>query len=184
MNVGIELTLEEIHAAFPAEARAAAPAPILTPAQFAALAGLPLKTVYAYLENGQMHGCHRRRGKHQLIWRDRAIQALFNGTDFSSCAPTVRCGGTGIGLSPKEIQNAFSSDSLRNQFPAILNPEQLGALVGIKRSSIYFWIAKGHFESQGALKGAVAKRGKRQFVWRDRAVLLLFNGYDWEETHG
>jgi hypothetical protein len=68
---GIGLTLPEVHAAFEADG-AYTYLPILGPGKFAELAGVSVNTIYHWLEHGQFHGCHRRRGKHQLIWRDRA----------------------------------------------------------------------------------------------------------------
>ena len=75
----IRLTVGEIHGAFTAGAMRATSAPVLSPGLFASLTSLPLNTVYSHLESGRFRGCHRRRGKHQLIWRDRALLTLFNG---------------------------------------------------------------------------------------------------------
>jgi excisionase family DNA binding protein len=74
---------EEIAAAFQGPARLAFPV-ILTPAQLAQLLGLSIKTVYEWIAKGRLDGAFRKRGKHVLIWRDRAIDILFNGKDWSS----------------------------------------------------------------------------------------------------
>jgi hypothetical protein len=43
-----------------------------------------VKTVYAWIEAERLGGCIRQRGKHVLIWRDRAIAELFNGPQWSN----------------------------------------------------------------------------------------------------
>jgi excisionase family DNA binding protein len=53
--------------------------PVLSPAQLAELTGLSVKTIYEWLSRGRLDGAVRRRGKHVLIWRDRALDLLFNG---------------------------------------------------------------------------------------------------------
>jgi excisionase family DNA binding protein len=58
--------------------------PILSPAQLAALAGLSPKTVYEWIAKGRLDGAFRKRGKRVLIWRDRAIDILFNGLEWKS----------------------------------------------------------------------------------------------------
>ena len=55
---------------------------ILSPQQLAALVGLSPKTIYEWIAKGRLDGAFRKRGKHCLIWRDRALQLLFNGPDW------------------------------------------------------------------------------------------------------
>ncbi len=55
---------------------------ILNPAQLASLIGISPKTVYEWLAKGRLDGAYRKRGKHLLIWRDRAIDILFNGKEW------------------------------------------------------------------------------------------------------
>ena len=74
------LRKEEIGQAF-AGPNACAP-PILSPAQLANLLGLSVKTVYEWLSKGRLDGAYRKRGKHVLLWRDRAIETLFSGKDW------------------------------------------------------------------------------------------------------
>lgn len=74
------LTKEEISAAF-ADGELK---PILTPETLAQLLGLKTKTIYFWIANGRLNGAFRKRGKHILIWRDRAIDQLFNGPDWPS----------------------------------------------------------------------------------------------------
>ena len=59
--------------------------PILSPAQLADLLGgkKTVKPVYQWIAAGRLDGCFRKRGKHVLIWRDRAIDMLFNGNSWS-----------------------------------------------------------------------------------------------------
>jgi excisionase family DNA binding protein len=57
---------------------------ILSPERLAALLGLSVKTIYQWIAQGRLNGSFRRRGKHVLIWRDRAIEILFNGNDWST----------------------------------------------------------------------------------------------------
>jgi excisionase family DNA binding protein len=62
--------------AFSAGAGAAWPV-VLSPRQLADLVGLSPKTIYEWLSKGRLDGAYRRRGKHVLLWRDRALQILF-----------------------------------------------------------------------------------------------------------
>lgn len=56
---------------------------ILSPDQLAALTGLSVKTIYEWIAKGRLDGAFRKRGKHVLIWRDRALDLLFNGKEWS-----------------------------------------------------------------------------------------------------
>lgn len=76
-------------------------------------------------------------------------------------------------LSEEEIRRAFAESS-STEFGPVLSPEQLAKLIGVGRSTVYFWIKSGRFD------GAVRKRGKHLFVWRDRAIADLFRGSDWK----
>ena len=58
--------------------------PILTVSQLAALLQLSAKTVYEWLGRGRLDGAFRKRGKHHLIWRDRALDILFNGPEWNN----------------------------------------------------------------------------------------------------
>lgn len=55
---------------------------ILTPSLLAALLGLRPKTIYYWIAKGRLDGAFRKRGKHVLIWRDSAVDLLFNGRDW------------------------------------------------------------------------------------------------------
>ena len=64
--------------------QAGAKAPvILNPTQLASLIGISPKTVYEWVAKGRLDGAYRKRGKHLLIWRNRAIDILFNGKDWT-----------------------------------------------------------------------------------------------------
>lgn len=57
--------------------------PILSPAQLAELLGKSPKTIYHWIAKGRLDGAFRKRGKHCLIWRTRALNLLLNGSDWS-----------------------------------------------------------------------------------------------------
>ncbi len=79
----LRLTPDEIKQAFVGNVGDMFPV-ILSPAKLAALLILSPKTIYEWIEKGRLDGSFRRRGKHILIWRDRAIDILFNGKNWSS----------------------------------------------------------------------------------------------------
>jgi hypothetical protein len=58
--------------------------------------------------------------------------------------------------------------------PAMLTTEALAGVIGVSRKTIDHWVAKVR------LNGAFRKRGKRNFFWRDLAILKVFNGPDWK----
>lgn len=58
--------------------------------------------------------------------------------------------------------------------PAVLNVQQLAALLQISTKTVYEWHAKGRFGT------AARKRGKHLFFWRDRALDVIFNGSEWK----
>ena len=57
---------------------------IVSPDQLANLLGLSVKTIYGWIAQGRLDGAFRRRGKHCLIWRNRAIDIIFNGKSWSN----------------------------------------------------------------------------------------------------
>lgn len=75
------LSKEEIARAFSGAAGESCPA-ILSPAQLAALLGLSVKTVYEWISKGRLDGAFRKRGKHVLLWRERAVDLIFNGKEW------------------------------------------------------------------------------------------------------
>lgn len=56
---------------------------IMSPAQLAELLGLSVKTIYDWIAHGRLDGAFRKRGKHNLIWRDRALEIIFNGPEWN-----------------------------------------------------------------------------------------------------
>lgn len=77
-----KLSKPEIRQAF-ADGSGAQFPPILNVEQLAALLQISVKTVYAWIAQGRLDGAFRKRGKHLLIWRDRALDILFNGPDWN-----------------------------------------------------------------------------------------------------
>jgi len=77
------LSKEELQAPFTGELAEQFP-PILTPAQLAALLQLSPKTIYEWIAKGRLDGAFRKRGKHVLIWRNSALEIIFNGKEWSS----------------------------------------------------------------------------------------------------
>ncbi len=55
---------------------------ILRPSQLAAMTGICRKTIYLWLAQGRLDPAARKRGKHWLIARDKALDTLFNGADW------------------------------------------------------------------------------------------------------
>ena len=78
-----KLSSTEITQAF-AEGSGAQCRPILTVKQLAELLQLSTKTIYEWIAKGRLDGAFRKRGKHHLIWRDRVINILFNGPEWTS----------------------------------------------------------------------------------------------------
>ena len=77
------LSKAEITQAF-AEGTGAQVSPIITVQQLAVILQVSRKTVYEWIAKGRLDGAFRKRGKHHLIWRDRAIDILFNGPEWTS----------------------------------------------------------------------------------------------------
>jgi excisionase family DNA binding protein len=79
-------------------------------------------------------------------------------------------------LTDDEIRQAFAGKA-GEDFPVILSPAKLAALLDLSPKTIYDWIARGR------LDGSFRKRGKHVRFWRDRALDLLFNGKDWTSNN-
>lgn len=76
-------------------------------------------------------------------------------------------------LSKDEIERPFVGE-LAERFPPILSPEKFAELLGMSVKTIYEWIAKGR------LDGSFRKRGKHILLWRERALMSLFDGKEWK----
>jgi len=76
------LTDDEIARPFTGEEAKRFP-PILSPEQLAELLGKSVKTVYEWMAKGRLDGAYRKRGKHALFWRDRALDIIFNGKEWN-----------------------------------------------------------------------------------------------------
>ena len=57
--------------------------PVLSPAGLAGLLGRSPKTIYHWIALGHFDGAFRKRGKHVLLLRDRALCLPFNGKDWT-----------------------------------------------------------------------------------------------------
>ena len=78
-----KLSRAEIRQAFAGGTGAQYP-PILNVTQLAELVQISRKTIYEWIAKGRLDGAFRKRGKHHLIWRDRAIEIIFNGPDWKT----------------------------------------------------------------------------------------------------
>ena len=75
------LNREEIRQAFADVASSASP--IISPRQLSQIIGISVKTIYEWIAKGRLHGAYRKRGKHVLLWRDRVLEIIFNGKDWT-----------------------------------------------------------------------------------------------------
>ena len=78
----LQLTNDEITREFQNASSERCPE-ILSPDQLANLFGLSVKTIYEWLSKGRLDGAYRKRGKHCLIWRNRAIAIIMNGKEWT-----------------------------------------------------------------------------------------------------
>jgi len=77
-----KLSKADIQQAFTEDSGAPFP-PILTVEQTATLLQVSAKTLYEWISKGRLDGAFRKRGKHILLWRDRVIDILFNGPEWT-----------------------------------------------------------------------------------------------------
>jgi hypothetical protein len=84
---------------------------------------------------------------------------------------------SGINLSPREIEAAFGSETLRELYPPILDVQQVAALLRLSKKTVYYWAQTGRFD------GAFRKRGKHLLFWRDRVVKKIFDGPEWSNEN-
>lgn len=75
------VTREQIRAALDADGKYG---PIVSPEQAAAMLGLSRKTIDDWTAKGRLKGTFRKRGKHNLFWRDKVIELLLNGPEWPS----------------------------------------------------------------------------------------------------
>ena len=83
--------------------------------------------------------------------------------------------GNSLGLTPAEIAKSFGDAQIAAAFPPILDMQQASLLLRRSPKTIYEWISKGR------LDGALRRRGKGVLFYRDRLIVLIFNGPDWTE---
>lgn len=75
----------------------------------------------------------------------------------------------GLGLSPKEITDAFDDPNWAEIYPPILSTDQAAALLQIPKNTLYAW------SSSGLLKGCGRRMGKHLRFFRNRLLAHLFN---------
>ncbi len=73
----LKLTDAEIQRAFSGDWAREFP-PVLSVAQAAKLAQVPVKTIYDWSSRGMLTGCARKAGRHLRIFRDRFLRFLFD----------------------------------------------------------------------------------------------------------
>lgn len=56
---------------------------LITPTRFARLQNLRVQTVHGWIGAGRLNGVLFKRGRRVLIWRDRALDIIFNRKDWS-----------------------------------------------------------------------------------------------------
>ena len=74
------VTREQIRAAFDADGRYG---PILSTMQVSAMLGRSPKTIYEWVAKGRLDGAFRKRGKHHLFWRDKVVDVVLNGSEWT-----------------------------------------------------------------------------------------------------
>ena len=77
-----KLSKQEIQQAFMGKDGAVLAPIILSPEGLASILDLSVKTIYEWIAKGRLDKAFRKRGKHNLIWRNRAIDILFNDPDW------------------------------------------------------------------------------------------------------
>lgn len=76
---------------------------------------------------------------------------------------------TGLGLTPKEIAEAFVDPKWAECFPPVLSVDQAAALLQVPKATIYDW------SSRGLLKGCGRRIGKHLRLFRSRLLVHVFN---------
>jgi hypothetical protein len=79
---GIKLKPDEIKAAFSGPDGERFP-PILSTQEVATLLRRTVKTIDDWVSKKHLDGTFRKRGKHRFFWRDRVIDKLFNGGEWT-----------------------------------------------------------------------------------------------------
>jgi len=76
---------------------------------------------------------------------------------------------TGLGLTPKEIAEAFVDPKWAECFPPALSVDQAAALLQVPKATLY-----GR-SSRGLLKGCGRRMGKHVRLFRNRLLQHVFN---------
>jgi hypothetical protein len=112
------LTREQIHRLF-AEDGDRWP-PFMPPELFYQMLGLKsVKTVYCWISDGRLEKAVRKRGKYNLIIRDRAVEILFNGPSWTKNGKRKKNprGGSGDDLPPRQKENLDGRFLVEGQAP-------------------------------------------------------------------
>ena len=78
----LRLGNDEIASAFRGDMAVKYP-PVLNTSQVAELLNQSPKTISEWRARGRLDGTFRRRGKHCIYWRDRIIDKIFNGVEWT-----------------------------------------------------------------------------------------------------
>ena len=78
-----KLSKTEIQQAFAEDTGPPVPQ-ILTVQELADLVQISPKTIYEWCSKGRLDGAYRKRGKRILFWRNRAIDLIFNGPEWTT----------------------------------------------------------------------------------------------------
>lgn len=159
-------TLQQLRDACSTPAGALVFPPVLTPTLAALLIDRTPGAIYHYPAAGKLKGAVRKRGKHLLIWRDRALALQARAT--FRLLPTG-----GIGLTDAEVNAAFNTPELMVRFPPMLAPDTLAKVLAVGRSTIYRWLTLGRLE------GTYTRTTGGIRFHRNAVLLELFNGKDW-----
>ena len=76
-------------------------------------------------------------------------------------------------LTGDELRRPFEGE-FAERWPPVLSPAKVAEMLGVSRSTIYYWCQLGR------LDGAFRKRGKHLLLWRDRVIERIFNSPDWK----
>ena len=76
------LTTEEISRPFQGEWADRFP-PVMALDLACELLQIAPSTLYEWKSKGRLTGCFRKRGKHLFFWRDKLIESIFNGKEWT-----------------------------------------------------------------------------------------------------
>lgn len=83
MSGSLRISHKEMHQAFETGTTPDRYPPILKTEQVLEMLGIAGSTLDEWIAKGRLKDTYRRRGKHRFFWRDRVIDRVFNGPDWS-----------------------------------------------------------------------------------------------------